>query len=76
MAIGVPAKQIWGSNEVLPKFCEICPNRDILVLYVYDKKIVWDSKMKTKKKSLLWISLIFLNFCSKIMVFSKKKVFT
>ena len=31
--IGVPAKKIWGSNEVLPKFCDVCPNHDFLAHY-------------------------------------------
>ena len=32
MNIGVPAKKIWGDNEVLSKFCDVCPNHDFLVL--------------------------------------------
>ena len=29
-----------GGNEVLPKFCDVCPNHDFIVHFGYDKKIV------------------------------------
>ena len=29
-----------GGSEVLPKFCDVCPNNDFIVHYGYDKKIV------------------------------------
>ena len=29
-----------GGNEVLPKFCDVCPNHDFLEHYGEDKKIV------------------------------------
>ena len=38
--IAVPAQKIWGGNEVLPKFCDVCPNHDFIVHFGYDKKIV------------------------------------
>ena len=28
VAIAVPAQKFWGGNEVLPKFCDVCPNHD------------------------------------------------
>ena len=30
----------FGGNEVLPKFCDVCPNHDFIVHFGYDKKIV------------------------------------
>ena len=36
--IGVPAKKIWG-NEVLPKFCDVCPNHNFLPHYGQNKKV-------------------------------------
>ena len=30
--IGVPAKKILG-NEILPKFCDVCPNHNFLAHY-------------------------------------------
>ena len=33
-------KKFWGGNEVLPKFCDVCPNHDFRVHFGYDKKIV------------------------------------
>ena len=30
----------FGGNEVLPKFCDLCPNHDFIVHFGYDKKIV------------------------------------
>ena len=38
--IAVPAQKILGGNEVLPKFCDVCPNHDFRVHFGYDKKIV------------------------------------
>ena len=40
VCIAVPAQKILGGNEVLPKFCDICPNHDFIVHFGYDKKIV------------------------------------
>ena len=40
VAIAVPAQKILGGNEVLPKFCDVCPNHDFRVHFGYDKKIV------------------------------------
>ena len=33
-------KKFWGGNEVLPEFCDVCPNHDFRVHFGYDKKIV------------------------------------
>ena len=82
-------KKFWGGNEVLPKFCDVCPNHDFRVHFGYDKKIVWVSQTKTnfvlkswwslkkkkkkKKKSSLKFSLLIFDFRPKIKVFSKKK---
>ena len=33
-------KKFWGGNEVLPEFCDVCPNHDFRVHLGYDKKIV------------------------------------
>ena len=49
-----------GGNQVLPKFCDICPNHDFLAHYGKDKEIVEDSRTKNK-------------FCPKIMLISKQK---
>ena len=38
--IAVPAQKNLGGNEVLPKFCDVCPNHDFIVHFGYDKKIV------------------------------------
>ena len=40
LTIAVPAQKILGGNEVLPKFCDVCPNHDFIVHFGYDKKIV------------------------------------
>ena len=63
--IDVPAQKNLGDNEILPKFCDVCPNHNFIIHYGYDKKIVCDSQTKNQ-------------FCPKIMVISKKKkkVFT
>ena len=37
--IAVPAQKILGGNEVLPKFCDVCPNHDFIVHFGYDKKM-------------------------------------
>ena len=39
VVIGVQAKKIGESNKILPKFCHVCPNLDLLELYKYEKKI-------------------------------------
>ena len=40
LTIAVPAQKKLGGNEVLPKFCDVCPNHDFIVHFGYDKKIV------------------------------------
>ena len=39
LLIAVPAQKILGGNEVLPKFCDVCPNHDFIVHFGYDKKM-------------------------------------
>ena len=34
--VGVPTKKNLGSNEILPKFCDACPNHDFQVAYFTD----------------------------------------
>ena len=75
-----------GVSEVLPKFCDVCPNNDFIVHYGYDKKIVRDSRTKnqscpkimviSKKRPSHEFSLLIFNFRSKIKVFFKKKRFS
>ena len=44
-----------GGDEVLPKFCYICPSHDFLVLHGYDKKLSFRPKIMVfpKKKRYL-----------------------
>ena len=39
--MAAPAKTNWGGDEFLPKFCEICPNREFF--YYLITKIISDS---------------------------------
>ena len=41
--IAVPAQKNLGDNEILPKFCDVCPNHDFIAHFGYDKK-----RQKTK----------------------------
>ena len=50
-------KKFWGGNEVLPEFCDVCPNHDFRVHFGYDKKIVWVSQTKTNFVLKSWWSL-------------------
>ena len=45
------SKKCLEGNTVLPKFCGICSNHHLLVLFGNEKKFCLKLKVKTKKRS-------------------------